>query len=191
MADNFFNINPITSTKSDDPLKHRLNGYDNAILNEIEGLEYNISEKEKELIDINGKIKNAEIYGTESEVLSLKVRKQRLERELYDLRKQQSANSKTAKTLTGEVIEIPWIRKAQRFLSKKVLAGVSKRFQAIAFLGESMEKLSEINKNVNELVEMKVPYGEKNDNYEKLTQYLYKAGKIHSQISKTMAKVNR
>ena len=103
MADNFFNVNPINSAKPDEPLKHRLNGYDNFILNELEEgqkIENLISKKEAELLDINGKIKNAELYGTESEVLSLRVRKQRLEQELYDLRKQASAKTSQPKHVT-------------------------------------------------------------------------------------------
>ena len=55
-------------------------------------------------------------------------------------------------------------------------------------LSDSLEMLSGINKSVDELIEMKVPYGEHVENYEKLTNYLYKANKIHSQILKSMNK---
>ena len=66
------------------------------------------------------------------------------------------------------------------------MAKVSKKFNSIVFLGDSLEKLTEINKTVDELIEMNVPYGEKKENYEKLTQYLAQANQIHAQISKTM-----
>ena len=33
---------------------------------------------------------------------------------------------------------------------------------------------------------MKVPYGETNANYEKLTNYLYRANRIHAEIAKKM-----
>lgn len=206
---NFFNVNPIQSVKQNpftgsdnltgeprtsNPM-HRLNGYDSSILNDktlpqgdTEKLktEYKITVKQQELTDINGKIKNAEIYGTQNEVLSLRVKKQRIEQELFELNRQHASSSKTIKSLTGEVIEIPWIRKTQTFLSRNILAKVSKKFSSIVFLGDSLEKLSDINKSVDELIEMNVPYGEKKENYEKLTEYLYKANRIHSQISKTM-----
>ena len=84
---------------------------------------------------------------------------------------------------------MPWIRKAQTFLSRNVLAKVSKKFNSIVFLGDSLEKLSAINKSVDALIEMKVPYGERNDNYEKLTQYIYQANQLHSQIAKTLGKM--
>ena len=73
-------------------------------------------------------------------------------------------------------------------MSRNVLAKISKKFSSIVFLGDSLEKLSEINKSVDELIEMNVPYGEKKQNYEKLTQYLYQANQIHSQITKTINK---
>ena len=210
---NFFNVSPINSVKQNpftssenileepksavsNPMQNRLNGYDSTILNDKtlpEGeseklkLEYKISEKQKALTDINGKIKNAELYGTQTEVLSLRVRKQRLEQELFELNREY-ANRKIT-TPKGEVIELPWIKKAQTFFSRKVLAKVSKKFNSIVFLGDSMEKLSAINKSVDALIEMKVPYGEKNDNYEKLTEYLYQANQLHSQISKTLGEI--
>ncbi|MBQ8167852.1 hypothetical protein IJZ97_00335 [bacterium] len=202
---NFFNVNPIQSVKQnsfagggsliEEPKKHqqRLNGYDSNILNdktlpqgETEKLkmEFKISEKQKELTDINGKIKNAELYGTQNEVLSLRVRKQRLEQELFELNRQNS--TKLIKNTKGEVIELPWLKKAQTFVSRNVLARVSKKFNSIVFLGDSLEKLSDINRSVDALIEMNVPYGERKENYEKLTQYLYQANQIHSQITKTM-----
>jgi len=208
---NFFNVNPIQSVKQNSfaggghlleesrSSSHRLNGYDSNILNdktlpqgdsEKLKIEYKISEKQKALTDLNGKIKNAELYGTQNEVLSLRVRKQRLEQELFELNRQ-NASQKGIKTITGEVIELPWIKKAQTFVSRNVLAKVSKKFNSIVFLGDSLEKLTDINRSVDELIEMNVPYGEKMENYEKLTQYLSQANKIHSQISKTMQNIKK
>lgn len=201
---NFFNVNPIQSAKQnsfangghllEEPKssKSRLNGYDINILNDKtlpEGdneklkIEYKITEKQHALSELNGKIKNAELYGTQNEVLSLRVKKQRLEQELFELNKENSSKNNFKKTM-----DIPWIRKTKNFVSRNVLAKVSKKFNSIVFLGDSLEKLSEINKSVDELFEMNVPYGEKKENYEKLTQYLYQANQIHSQISKTMNK---
>ncbi len=210
---NFFNVSPINSVKQNpfndniledmkstisNPMQNRLNGYDSTILNdktlpqgdnEKLKLEYKISEKQKALTDINGKIKNAELYGTQTEVLSLRVRKQRIEQELSELNREQANSAQKIKTLSGEVIELPFIKKAQTFFSRKILAKVSKKFNSIVFLGDSLAKLSEINKSVDALIEMKVPYGEKNDNYEKLTEYLYQANQLHSKISKTLGKM--
>jgi len=51
---------------------------------------------------------------------------------------------------------------------------------------EALEKLSNINLSVDELIKMQVPYGETIDRYEKLTAYLNKANVIHSQISRNV-----
>ena len=44
----------------------------------------------------------------------------------------------------------------------------------------------DLNSNVDELIKIKAPYGETIKNYERLTEYLSRANKIHSKISKTM-----
>ena len=56
-------------------------------------------------------------------------------------------------------------------------------------LGDSLDTLTSINENVDELIAMKVPYGETKANYEKLTNYLYRANRIHSQINKKMQRL--
>ena len=66
---------------------------------------------------------------------------------------------------------------------------MSKRLQSIFDMSDSLETLTSINANVDELIAMKVPYGETKANYEKLTTYLYRANKIHSQINKRLQKL--
>ena len=56
-------------------------------------------------------------------------------------------------------------------------------------MSDSLETLTSINANVDELIAMKVPYGETKANYEKLTNYLYRANRIHSQINKRLQKL--
>ena len=55
-------------------------------------------------------------------------------------------------------------------------------------LSDSLEKLDSINRNVDELLKMKTPYGETAENYRKLTEYLAKAGQIRSEINKSIKK---
>ncbi len=71
-----------------------------------------------------------------------------------------------------------------RFFLKKFLARFSAKFKTLNALGESIDTLSEINKSVDELIMMKVPYGEATENYEKLSAYLGQANKISSAINK-------
>jgi hypothetical protein len=59
---------------------------------------------------------------------------------------------------------------------------------SVVTLTDSLEQLSQISKSVDELVDMNVPYGEKGQSYEKLTEYLNQANLIHSKISKSLGK---
>lgn len=183
------------------PVK-RLNGYDSAILNKTnfdgaEGeelsIEYRIKEKESQIKDLDAKIKIADNYGTQNEALGLKAKRQRILQELDTLRKQQLYGGR----VLGEKAQfshqtfkekMPVIYKIQSFISRQILAKVSKKINSVITLSDSLEQLSQISKSVDELVEMNVPYGEKVQNYEKLTEYLNQANMIHSKISKSMGK---
>ena len=83
---------------------------------------------------------------------------------------------------------MPVIYKIQDFISRHILARISKKIHSVVTLSDSLEQLSEISKSVDELIDINVPYGEKVQNYEKLTEYLNQANVIHSKISKTLGK---
>ena len=182
------------------PIK-RINGYDSAILNktnieEPEGedlsIDYRIKEKESVVKDLDAKIKVADNYGTQNEALSLKAKRQRVLQELDTLRKQQMYGGR----VLGEKQafhqsfkeKMPLIYKIQEFISRQILSRVSKKVKSVVTLSDSLEQLSEISRSVDELIDMNVPYGEKVQNYEKLTEYLSQANMIHSKISKSLGK---
>ena len=141
---------------------------------------------------MDSKIKVADNYGTQNEALGLKAKKQRILQELDTLRKQQMYGGR----VLGEQIpfhqsfkaKMPVIYRVQEFVSRQILAKVSKKINSVVTLSDSLEQLSEISKSVDELIDMNVPYGEKVQNYEKLTEYLSQANMIHSKISKSMGK---
>lgn len=195
------NVQPQKAEPVANPVK-RLNGYDSAILNKTNfesaedeelSIEYRIKEKESIIKDLDSKIKIADNYGTQNEALGLKAKKQRILQELDTLRKQQMYGGR----VLGEKKQfshwefkekMPVIYKIQSFISRQILARVSKKVHSVITLSDSLEQLSQISKSVDELVEMNVPYGEKVQNYEKLTEYLNQANMIHSKISKSMGK---
>ncbi len=178
----------------------RLNGYDSTILNktafdesESKGLslDYQIKEKEAIIKDLDAKIKSADNYGSVNEALGLKAKRNRIMQELGTLKKQELYGGR----VLGEEFsherfktKMPVIFKIQDFISRQILARLSKKVHSIITLTDSLEKLSDINKSVNELIDMNVPYGEKIQNYEKLTEYLNQASVIHSKISKSLGK---
>jgi len=176
----------------------RLNDYDLNILNdkavqdvddESLRLEIMINEKEAALEDINNKIKGREVLGKLLDVMELKIQAKQLENELQVLKDEFAKNNfkMRLKTQTPKAkTKLPFIIRLQRFVSRKLFPKISKKFKSIADLGDSLDTLASINENVDELIAMKVPYGETKANYEKLTAYLYRANRIHSQIAKKM-----
>lgn len=190
----------IKTQPATNPIK-RINGYDSAILNktnieESEGedlsIDYRIREKESVVKDLDAKIKVADNYGTQNEALGLKAKRQRVLQELDTLRKQQMYGGR----VLGEKQafhqsfkeKMPVIYKIQEFISRQILSRVSKKVKSVVTLSDSLEQLSEISRSVDELIDMNVPYGEKVQNYEKLTEYLSQANMIHSKISKSLGK---
>lgn len=180
---------------------NRINDYDSNILNNNSfkdlddktlKLECLIAEKEEELEAINGKIKGREILGKLLDVMELKIKAKQLENEITEL-KGEFAKRNIKERLSPNVIKpkkrLSPLKLFARFMTRKVFARVSKKFKSIADLGDSLDTLVSINDNVDELIAMKVPYGETKANYEKLTNYLYRANRIHSDISKKMKKL--
>ena len=204
-------IDAFTKSKDETQITHnifssgystRLNGYDINMINDISSSEtlndetiklgVEISEMEKNIDEIRQKIISTERLGKLPDVLKLKIKEKELERDLAEKKALYSHKKSISKPILQNKLKkrhnMPIIRAIQYFISRKILAKLSKKFNSIMMLSDSLEMLSGINKSVDELIEMKVPYGEHVENYEKLTNYLYKANKIHSQILKSMNK---
>ena len=179
----------------------RLNDYDLNILNDNSfkdlddktlKLECLIAEKEEALENLNNKIKSAELLGKLLDVMDLKIQAKQIENELADLKEQYSKRN-VAEKITDVITsskknkqKLSPIHRLARFVSRKIIARMSKKVKSILDLSDSLDTLTSINENVDELIAMKVPYGETKANYEKLTNYLYRANRIHSQINKKM-----
>ena len=157
-------------------------------------LECIIAEKEEVLDSLNAKIKGAELLGKLLDVMDLKIQAKRIENEINDLKEQLSKRN-LAEKLTDVITpkktksKLSLIHRLARFVSRKILAKMSKKIQSIFDMSDSLETLTSINANVDELISMKVPYGETKANYEKLTNYLYRANRIRAQINKRMQKL--
>ena len=113
--------------------------------------------------------------------------------ELDEVMKEEFSKRNLAEKIAGSAIKgskkESVITRMQKFISKKIISKVSKKFKSIMDLSDSLDTLRSINQNVDELIAMKVPYGETTASYEKLTAYLYRANKIHSQITKSMSTI--
>lgn len=184
---------------------NRLNGLDSTLLekeayrdiddNDFK-LEYKIERLENDIKTINRQIQNAEILKDTEEVDMLTMKKHSMEARLNQLTKEYQQTS-MSKKLTGNLTSLVKPTKTTKFNSIKtyvknftgnVLGKISKTFNSGQDLKLAVKKLSNINKNVNELISLQAPYGEAEEKYDRLTKYLTKANTIQYQVSKELSK---
>ena len=209
---NIFNNNTGTSAQtgeenifaSDIVIKPRLNGMDVTMLNET-GLNDSIDDKtielglkisklEEEIDDLRNKIAATERLGKLQDVVRLKVREKELVSRLNELKSEYSKHKSLIKPVIRQKLKkrskLSTLKIIQRWILRKILAKLSKKLKVAAQISESLDILHGINRSVDELIEMKVPYGENAENYRKLTSYLYRANKVHAQILRAMNRNN-
>ena len=63
-----------------------------------------------------------------------------------------------------------------------------KNFKTVLELKNSLVTLQSINKSVDELMTLNIPYGEQIDKYEQLSKYIIKANSIQAEISQNIKK---
>lgn len=205
---NFFASNPnpekdIDTKKESSTPSGRINDYDSTILennayqeisDEMFKIEHKIGLLEQSLSKISNEIDALQNLGYATQIADLEDRKQKIEQELAELNKKYSELGLSAK-ISGQIASVvnftsnkktSTFSKIKKFVSKKILAKISKKFDYSQNMKEALGKLSNINSSVDELISMQVPYGETINRYEKLTAYLNKANVIHSQISRNM-----
>ena len=187
----------------DNPAHTRLNGLDSTLLeaeayqnidDETFRIEYKINKLEMAVKTIDKEIANAKSINDLQKVDVLMMRKHSLQAELKALYAYYGESDVTTR-LSGELTSMlafkPSIisnvfNKCADFVSKKVLPKVSKSFNSGQNIKVALSKLETLNKNVDELVTMQMPYGEADERYDRLTNYLNRANVIHFQISKTV-----
>jgi len=181
----------------------RMNDFDSKILennayqaipDEMLKIEHRLGILENSLAKVTNEIEALESFGDNVQVNELKHRKELLENELAEQNKKYSELSFGTK-LSGQIAsavkftsnkKTSTLSKVKVFIKKKILAKISKKFNNNENMKEALGKLSNINSNVDELVTMKIPYGETARRYDKLTAYLNRANVIHSQISQNL-----
>ena len=190
----------------------RLNDYDSNLLeadaykevsDELFKIEYKIARLEEELKEIDYKIQSARDIYDYDQIEILSNRKQLLKKEYASLIKIYNDMSLSAKLSDGilnlfglnrktigntEKNHLPHRLKALnegcKFILDSILAKMPKKFSSVFELKKSLSKLESINKNVDELIGMNIPYGENVDKYEQLSKYIIRANSIQNNISK-------
>lgn len=179
-----------------EPLKH-INDYDSNILkeeayrdvpDEIFKLEYKMSKIEKDLIEIERQIQMASEINDYVALNNLNSQKEQLELDLKDLTiiyKEASISAKISGGVTSNFKEKLGIAgKFMKMLCELVLSKIPGKISSIIEMRNSLAKLENINKNVDELMKVQYPYGEAAGKYEQLSKYIARANTIQAEISK-------
>ena len=174
-----------------------LNGYDMNLLeedaykdinDETFKIEYKINKLEKDIAELENKILAADEIGDVNTSSRLSVIKKQMEADLHDLNevyKEISLSAKISDSVTS--IFLNKFRKSGLKINNICNYFVSilpAKISSLITLKQSLEKLENINKNVDELVSMQIPYGEAADKYSQLSKYIAKANNIQSELSK-------
>ena len=180
-----------------------IDGFDSAMLeeraylkldDEMLKLEYRINRLEEDLMIINEEIAAALNIEDQSRLEFLNTKKEAIEKEIevlndkyYDI----GAMSKFT-TIISSLFRRKYkkektiINKIGHFFLKYVLSVFSKRLNFTFGLRDSLSKLADINRSVDELISLRIPFGGLTGRYEKLTNYIIKANDIHAKISKNV-----
>ena len=179
----------------------RLNDYDFNLLREdaykdvsddLFKLEYKISKTEEEIKSFEGQIQSAKEIGDDFLIQDLISRKQILEEDYETLVAIYNDKSISAK-ISDKILSIcgsKFKNDLKIFKSKVsniteiVLSKLPSNFSSIIELKKSLAKLENLNKSVDELISLNIPYGENINKYEQLSKYIIKANSIQADISR-------
>lgn len=202
--DNFFVEQDVFSVGNDitEPIRH-LNDYDFNILKEdaykdisddMLKLEYKIEKLEKEQKECDAQIQSARDISDYDTVEYQLSRKKQIQEDLANL--MQIYNNKSLSSgISGRLFNVisPKIKehfskfnKAVSDVKDAIISSLPGNFSSIAEVKQSLNKLENINKNVDELIKLQAPYGENGEKYDQLSKYILRANEIQARISKLM-----
>ena len=200
---NFFLSEEVPHLKSATEPVSRINDYDSNLLqadaykeisDDVFKLEYKISRTEEEIKDIEGQLVAAQDIGDQALVNKLKGRLITLRDEYETLLTMYSSKSLSAKIsdgLSGVLDDnikagFEGLRSKIKNISNFIISKLPKQVSSAIQIRKSLIKLENINKSVDELMKLKIPYGECVDKYSQLSRYIIKANSIQSEIAKLL-----
>jgi len=202
-ANNFFLMDETdVLTKPNNPMQERtrrLNDYDFNLLKEdaykdvsddLFKLEYKISKAEEEIKVLNSQIQAARDIQDYNLIRELENQKKETEEDREALLAIYNDKSLSAK-ITDSIFNILGAKIKNQIktfnrncsnLSETIISKLPKKFSSILEIKKSLEKLENINKSVDELITLNIPYGENIDKYQKLSKYIIKANSLQAEI---------
>ena len=181
----------------------RLNALDSTILvneayqnidDEVFKTEYQIDKLENGIKSLDKEISDAREINDYQKADILTMRKHSMQEKLRELNSSYGESDVTTK-LSSNIAAVFNIKptfltkaidKCVDFVSEKVLTKISPKYNSGKNIKTALNKLETLNKNVDELVTMQTPYGEADERYDMLSEYLNRANVIHFNISKTI-----
>ncbi|MBR6126402.1 hypothetical protein IKQ21_01830 [bacterium] len=183
-------------SNSKEQIRH-LNDYDLNILedeayqdvsDEVFKLEYRISRIENDINKIEERISAATEINDAASIINLESEKSLLMSELddmYDIYKEMSLSAKISGGVSNNFRQkLNFYKIKLTDATNKLLSKFSVKLSSLLVLKQSLKKLENISKNVDDLVSMQIPYGESSEKYAQLSKYILKANNIQSSISK-------
>lgn len=206
--ENFFmNENKITNTINFTNINYakRLNDYDLNLLEEdaykdveddIFKLEYKIHKLEEELKNINSQLQVAIEINDYIKIKELASRKEFAEsnyKELIAEYNTRSISTKITSKLSNYIsnpikARFNFINNLLTSFIKKISLKLPQKYLSIFELKNSLNKLENINKNVDELMTLNNSYSNDVNKYDRLSKYIIKANSIQAQINNSIRK---
>lgn len=204
--DNFFLSDggfPMQNTMEISEPTRRLNDYDFNLLKEdaykdisddLFKLEYKISKIEEEIKTLEAQIQSAREIGDYNLIEELYTRKDSLVEDYKNLLAIYNDKSLSAK-ISDKILNLFGCKLKNKLynfqkhvtnISEIILSKMPKQFSSAIELRKSLTKLENLNKSVDELVSLNIPYGENINKYEQLSKYIIKANSIQTKISRYM-----
>lgn len=178
---------------------HKLDDYDSTILEDRAyldlddsafRLEYQINMLENNISLINDEISGAKSIDDSIRLQILHRKKTRMGRELKLLMFEYGRLNLVSKVIGWITFYFKNKRRKKvsfgDFMLKNVWSKISKKMNMVYSLKLSLAKLANINRSVDELIQMQAPTKDAKDRYERLTTYINKANTIHSEIYKNI-----
>ncbi len=184
----------------------RLNDYDFNILqedaykeinDELFKLEYKLARLEEEIKSIESQIFVAQEIGDYNFIQELNNRKKYLEEDfanalyLYNNKSFSAKISEHFSNIINDKTKNKYRNLYNKFSKFKdfLISKLPKSIVSALKLRESLTTLATLNKSVDDLVSMNIPYGEQYNKYDQLSKYIIKANSIQAEISKYMKKI--
>ena len=175
----------------------RLNDYDFNLLKEdaykdvtddLFKLEYKINRVEEDIKSLDLQIqaaKDIQDYELAGELSGRQIIMKEDYEALVAMYKEKSISARLTNVFGDKLKpKLSGIQKNIADFSEKLIEKLPKRFSSVLELKKSLHKLENINRSVDELISMNIPYGENIDKYEQLSKYIIKANSIQNEISR-------